>query len=131
MKSLAAVKVRDSSEALRYVYAFMTNNQLSLKECSFTNPNPSKYDSEYVFPRDMYTASYSEKDLPTWESFKTNPVHLSSPMFNCLGNIDRQDRKRVLCMYMEGTVLFNCYGNYEKEATAIVDQVISASKELL
>jgi len=51
-----------------------------MKECSFMNLKPTQFDKDYIAPRDMYSASYNEK-VPSWEIFKNEPTHLSSPGF--------------------------------------------------
>lgn len=108
VKNLIALKVQNKEESLRYAYAFMKSKLLYIKECSFVNPTPTKHDKKYVFPRDIYSASYNEKNLSSWESFKTNQKHLTSPAFTCVGSLDHLDKKRVLCGLIDDVVIFNC-----------------------
>lgn len=124
MKNLVTLKAQDKKDALKYAYAFMKSKQLNIKECSFLNPNPTKQDKTYIFPRDAFSASYTEKNLPSWESFKTNRIHTSSDSFNCVGSLDLLDRKRVFCGLLENLIFFNYYGDYEDEAKKAVEEII-------
>ena len=130
MRNLVTLKVQNKEDALKYAYAFMEIKQLHIKECSFVNPAPTKQDKNYIFPRDMYTASYNEKNLPSWESFKTNPIHISSPAFSCVASLDKEDKKRVFCGLLENLILFNCYGNYEDEARKVFEEIILLHESL-
>lgn len=124
MKNLVTLKVQNKEDALKYAYAFMESKQLNIKECSFLNPNPTKQDKKYLMPRDMYSASYNEKNFPSWESFKTNQLHFSSPSFSCVASLDTEDKKRVVCGSLEDVVFFNCYGNYEDEARKAFENIV-------
>ena len=129
MKVLATINAKNREDALKYAYAFMKTDQLNLKECSFMNPKPNKFDKNHVFPRDMISASYTEK-VPVWEEFKVNPSHLSSPGFTCVASVDKKDKKRVILAYLGDVISFNFYGNYENEAKTAFDNIVSNYKKL-
>lgn len=122
MKTIATIQTINKSDALKYAYAFMKSEHLHLKECSFFNPSPKKFDGIHIAPRDMYSVSYNE-NVPAWESFKTNQEHISSPGFSCVASIDTRDQQRVVLTVMKDIILFNCYGNYENEAKSILEDI--------
>jgi len=128
MKILLEMKT-NQEESLKYAYAFMKSNLLKIKECSFPNPHPTHFKKGHLFPADAYAAAYDEKNLPTWEIFKTNPLHLIDA-FSCIGSVDPQDTKRVNCTSMFGLTKFVCYGNYEKEAKLAVDEILTIYETL-
>lgn len=115
MKNIATINIKNNEDALKYSYAFMQTETLNMKECSFVNPKPTQFSKEYLVPRDAYSATYNE-DIPSWELFKTNPAHLSSPGFVCVACLDKKDQKRVILSSINGDISFNCYGNYENES---------------
>lgn len=130
MRLLQSYEVTNKKDSLKYAYAFMLCKKLYIKECSFLNPNPQEIDSEHIYPRDAFSATYSENDLPPWEDFRSNLLHLSSPFFNCIGSLNQSDNKRIMCASAESTVLFCCYGNYEAAAKKIINEIFTSSKDL-
>ena len=124
MKNLATMKIKNKEDALKYAYAFMQTETLNMKECSFINPKPTQFNKDYLVPRDMYSATYS-KDVPTWELFKNNPKHTSSPGFMCVACLDKKDQKRVNLSWLNGDISFNFYGNYEDEAKKAYENITS------
>ena len=130
MRLLSSFEAMDKKDSLKYAYAFMLCKDLYIKECSFFNPNPKQTDSEYVFPRDTFSATYSENDLPSWKEFKSSLIHISSPSFNCIGSLDQLDTKRLMCASIESKVLFCCYGNYETKAQNIIKEILVSYKAL-
>ncbi len=130
MRLLQSYDAKGKKDSLKYAYAFMLCKSLYIKECSFFNPNPKQIDSEHIYPRDAFSATYSENNLPPWLQFKSDPIHLSSPSFNCIGSLDQGDEKRVLCASMESKILFCCYGNYEAEAQKIIHEILTSYKAL-
>lgn len=115
MSNIATIKVNDKREAIKYAYAFMKNKKLNLKECAFINPAANNFDPKYIMPRDFFSAQY-KNSVPTWEEFKSNPIHISALGFNCVACVDKQDQKRVNCTYDGSNIVFNCFGNYEEES---------------
>jgi hypothetical protein len=130
MRSLATYKTKNKEDALKYAYAFMKSKRLNIKECSFLNPAATQHDGIHLFPTDTYSASYNERNLPLWESFKTNQIHISSPAFSCIGSLDKEDKKRVFCGLLEDVILFNCYGNYEDEAKEAIEDIVSLHESI-
>jgi len=124
MKTLATKKVKNLEEALKYAHAFMRTDTLNMKEVSFINPKPTQFNNDYLFPTDMYSATYSET-VPTWELFKNNKEHTSSPGFMCVGCLDKKDQKRVNLSWLNGDFSFSFYGNYEDEAKKAYDSITS------
>lgn len=122
MNTIASVHIKNKTEGIKYAYAFMKTNKLNLKECSFFNPQANKFDGKHIFPQDMFSAGYSG-NIPSWEEFKSNPSHISSLGFNCVGCIDERDQKRVVCALIDNNVFFNCYGNYENEAKKAFEDI--------
>lgn len=108
----------------------MLCKKLYIKECSFLNPKPKQIDSEHVLPRDLFSAAYSENNLPPWDEFKSNFIHLSSLAFSCVGSLDQADKERLTCILSESTVFFCCYGSYEAEAKKIINEILSDYKDL-
>jgi hypothetical protein len=113
---LSSFEVMNKRDSLKYAYAFMLCKKLYLKECSFLNPHPKKIDSGHIYPSDVFSAEYSENNLPPWEEFRSNQIHCSSPSFNCIGSLDKSDQKRLTCGLIDSKVLFCCYGDYEAKA---------------
>jgi len=130
MRLISSFEVKDKGDSLKYAYAFMLCKKLHIKECSFLNPNPKQIDSGNIYPRDTFSAAYSENDLPTWEEFRSSSMHFSSPSFNCIGSLDKSDTKRLMCASVESTVLFCCYGNYETEFQRIINEILTIQKTL-
>ncbi len=130
MRLLSSYEVKNKRDSLKYAYAFMLLKKLYIKECSFMNPNPRQIDSEYIYPRDAFSATYSEINLPPWEEFRSSLVHFSSPSFNCVGSLDQSDKERVMCASLESTVVFCCYGNYEAKAKKIINEILVNYKAL-
>lgn len=124
MQLLQSIEIKDKKDSLKYAYAFMMCKKLYIKECSFFNPNPKQIDSEHIYPRDAFSATYTESNLPPWEEFKSNPIHLSSPSFNCVGSLDQADKQRLMCVSVENNVLFCCYGDYEAKAQKIIREIL-------
>lgn len=122
MNTIATIQTKNKSDALKYAYAFMKSEHLNLKECSFFNPTPKKFDGEHLAPRDMFSVSYNE-NVPTWDSFKKNQKHISSPGFSCVASIDTKDQQRVMLTLMGDSIMFNCYGNYENQAKSIFEDI--------
>ena len=130
MRLISSFEVKDKSDSFKYAYTFMLCKKLHMKECSFLNPNPKQIDSEHIYPRDTFSAAYSENDLLPWEEFRSSPMHFSSPSFNCIGSLAKSDTKRLMCALVESTVLFCCYGNYEAEAQKIINEILTIHKTL-
>jgi len=130
MRLISSFEVKDKCDYLKYAYAFMLCKKLYIKECSFINPNPKQFDSEYVYPSDVFSAVYSENNLPPWEEFRSNLIHCSSPSFNCVGSLDQTDKERIMCALIESTVVFCCYGNYEAKAKKIINEILTIHKTL-
>lgn len=130
MRPLSSFEANSTRNSLKFAYAFMLCKKLYLKECSFINPNPKQHDSKHIYPRDIFSASYSESNLPTWEEFRSNPAHLSSPSFDCVGCLDKSDQERLSCVAMETKVLFYCYGDYEAKAQIALSEIMSILKTL-
>lgn len=124
MNSLATIYTKDIEESLKYAYSFMITELLNIKECSFLNPKPTQFNSEYLVPRDAYSISYNEK-IPSWEKFKTNPLHLTSPGYVCVACVDTKDQKRIILSSMNGVISFNIYGDYKDEANKALDRINS------
>jgi hypothetical protein len=122
LKTIATVQTENKSDALKYAYAFMKSENLNLKECSFINATPGKFDGVNLMPKDMFSDSYNE-NVPTWDSFKNNQKHLASPGFSCVASIDKKDQKRVMLAFMGNAIMFNCYGNYEDQAKNIFEDI--------
>lgn len=123
MKNLATLRVKNKEDALKYAYAFMKNKQCYIKECSFINPNPIMFDKVHIVPRDAYSASYNEENLPSWERFKTDKVHISSNAYTCIASLDKDDTKRVSFGLIDDVVFFNCFGNYDNEAKRVLENI--------
>jgi len=130
MRLLSSFEIKDKRDSLKYAYAFMLCKKLYVKECSFMNPNPNQFDSEHVYPRDIFSAAYSENSLPPWEEFRSSLIHCSSPSFNCVGSLDQSDKERIMCASLESTVVFCCYGNYEAQANKIINEVLTIYESL-
>lgn len=130
MRVLSSFEVRNQGDSLKYAYAFMLCKKLYIKECSFLNPNPKQTDFKHIYSRDIFSASYSESNLPTWEDFRSNPLHLSSPSFDCVGCLDKSDQERMTCISFESKVLFCCYGNYEAKARKMISEILAIQKNL-
>jgi hypothetical protein len=122
MKVLYMEKVENELLALKYAYAFMTSTYLYKKECSFMNLNPTQFDGIHVCPRDSVSVFYEESNLPSWDSFKTTSEHTS--MFSCIGAIDELDKYRLNCSLINGSIIFICYGDYEKLAKKAIESII-------
>ncbi|MFY0519328.1 hypothetical protein ACOMCU_16095 [Lysinibacillus sp. UGB7] len=129
MKTLATIKTTNKEDTLKYAFAFMQTESLKIKECTFMNPNPQEFDSKYILPRDSYSVTYND-GVPSWEIFKKNPVHLSSPGFMCVASLDPKDTQRVNLSALNGVILFNCYGNYENEAKKAFKNITSIYETL-
>lgn len=130
MRLLSSFEVENKKDSLKYAYAFMLCKKLYIKECSFINPNPKQFDSEHIYPLDAFSATYSENNLPSWDEFRSNLIHLSSPSFNCIGSLDQSDKERLMCASAESNVLFCCYGSYEAEAQKIINEILISYKDL-
>jgi hypothetical protein len=128
IRILSTKKVKRQQDALKYAYAFMMSGLINRKECAFFNPNPQQYTKEYIFPRDMYSVTYRDKDLPLWEDFKKNPNHDNA--FSCIACIDLADIKRITCSGLKNDILFACYGNYESEAKKVFKDIIKFAETL-
>lgn len=123
MRIISSFTVENKRDSLKYAYAFMLCKELYIKECSFLNPHPKQIDSEHVYPRDTFSAAYSENDLPPWEEFRSSLIHLSSPSFNCVGSFDQSDKERLICASFESKVLFSCYGTLETNAKKVIKEI--------
>lgn len=130
MRLLSSFEAENKKDSLKYAYAFMLCKKLYIKECNFFNPNPKQSDSVHAFPVDVFSAVYSENDLPPWEEFRSSLIHFSSPSFSCVGSLDQADQKRLSCVSIESQVLFGCYGNYEAEAKKIISEILKIRKTL-
>lgn len=131
MKNVFGFVAENKEDGLKYAYAFMKCKRLYLKECSFFNPNPKKIDEKYIVPRDTFSVSYNEKDLPAWEDFKINNLHFESSAFSCVASLDINDSQRVGLFLLQDNILFNIYGNYEKEAKKAFDDIESIHATLI
>lgn len=129
MITLATIKSTSKEDSLKYAFAFMQTESLKIKECTFMNPNPQVFDSKYILPRDSHSVTYNDK-VSSWEIFKKNPVHLSSPGFICVASLDPKDTRRVNLSAINGVILFNCYGNYEDEAKKAFENITSIYEAL-
>ena len=127
MENMQVVKTENHEDALKYAYAFMKSDIINLKECSFPNPNPSQPKKGYIFPADMFMPAFTEKNLPSWEKFKANPEN-QIPGFSCVGCLDTKDEKRVSCNYFLNAIHFAWYGDYDKEAKEIFDDIFESAK---
>lgn len=132
MKVLETINQLSKEETLKYAYAFMQTESLKIKECNFINPKPQNFDSRYILPQDSYSISYDNKlPVPSWEDFKKNSTHLSSPGFVCVASIDPQDTKRVNLTALNNSIFFTIYGNYEKEAKKALKDIELICKKLV
>lgn len=129
MKTLETIKTTNKEDALKYAFAFMQTESLKIKECTFMNPNPQEFDSKYILPRDSHSVTYND-EVPSWEIFKKNPVHLLSPGFMCVAALDPKDTQRVNLSALNGMILFTCYGNYENEAKKAFKNITSIYETL-
>ena len=130
MQLLSSFEAKDKKDSLKYAYAFMSCKPLHIKECSFLNPHPEQTNSEHIYPRDTFWATYSENNLPPWDEFKSSLIHLSSPSFNCIGSLDQSDKERLMCVSFDSKVLFACYGNYEAKAQKVIKEILDGYKAL-
>jgi hypothetical protein len=130
MRLLSSFEAKNKKDSLKYAYAFMLCKGLYMKECSFFNPHPKQIDSDHVYPRDAFSATYSENDLPPWKEFRSNLIHFSSPSFNCIGSLDLSDQERLMCASVETQILFCCYGNYEANAQKVIKEIQEIYKTL-
>jgi len=80
-------------------------------------------------PRDSHSVTYNDT-VPSWEIFKKNPIHLSSPGFICVASLDPKETQRVNLSALNGMILFNCYGNYEYEAKKAFENITSINETL-
>lgn len=124
MKIIGTIKAKNKEDSLKYAYAFMLSETLNIKECSFVNPKPSQFSKDYIMPRDMYSATYSN-NVPSWEAFKSNPTHQSASGYSCVACLDKKDQKRVSMIALNNLINFNCYGNYESEARKAFETIES------
>jgi hypothetical protein len=129
-KKIAAVKPKNKDDAIKYAYAFMKSKELKIKECGFFNPFAHKVRKGFIFPADTYSAAYYENDLPTWEAFKRNPAHTTSPAFSCVACLDDNDEQRVCCAYNMGKITFSIYGDYKAAAQKAWDEILEICKTL-
>lgn len=130
MKTIAMFSVKDKTEALKYAYAFMKNNELNIKECSFINPNPTKFTSTFIMPQDMCLEIYNETNLPSLNSFLTKKNHLISPGFGCVASIDKNDKKRMTLSMLENQIIVTCFEDSEKDAIKIFDRIKESCNSL-
>ncbi|MEX3625425.1 hypothetical protein [Viridibacillus arvi] len=129
MNIIASLKTKNIEDSLKYAYAFMQSKKLNKKECSFPNPKPTQFSKEHLFASDMYAATYEDK-VPSWDEFKSNPIHLSAFACSCIACVDTQDKKRVGLMLLKDDLVFTCYGNYENEAKEAYQDIISIHTSL-
>lgn len=130
MRLLSSFDAKDKIDSLKYAYAFMLCKNLYIKECSFLNSKPKQTDSEHILSRDIFSAIYSENNLPPWEEFRSSLIHVSSPSFNCVGSLDQSDTERMVCASIKSKVIFCCYGNYEAKAKKIINDILIGYKAL-
>lgn len=125
MNTITTIRIKSKEDALKYAHAFMASETLNMKECSFMNPNPSKFDNNYLMPRDIYSVSYTDS-VPAWEIFRKEPDHLSSPSFTCVACLDKKDQQRVTLTMLDDNIFYTFYGNYKNEAEEVFDKITSA-----
>lgn len=124
LKVLETITAESKEDALKYAYAFMVNKTLNMKECSFINADSTQSSKAYLFPRDIFSITYTD-NAPDWALFKNDPTHLSSAGFSCVGCLDTKDKMRVNLSLLNNTLTYVCYGNYENTAKEAFAELVS------
>lgn len=130
-KKLAAVRVQNLEEALKYAYAFMKSNTLADKECNFVGPFPSFPRDSYIMPTDIFVASYNEDTLPDWDSFRQNPTHTSAFAVMCAASLNTDERQPVNFSCVKGDIAFICYGDYADAAMEAWQDILNVIQAFL
>ena len=89
----------DGCDPKRMIYTMMTSGLFKNCECSVMNKNPKDYDTEHVFPRDLYLGEpITDKNIGTYGDFIKKTGNDPDCILQCICALDESDAERVTFM---------------------------------
>ena len=120
-------------DSKKLAYTILSSGLFMNCECSIVNNEPTEYDEEYVFPRDIYIgAPITDKNVGTYFNFikmlgsnRTNVLH-------CTCALDESDEERITFMSLganEGLINFTTYDVSKHNPQKLFESLMCKYKE--
>lgn len=102
------VTVKNKDEVAKVVLRFLSCPHIYNKEVMVLNVHDKPvYDTDHIFPRNMFSAVYSENHKPTEEEVLSK-LKGNDYLFNGVASFDKKDSERMTISSMSLNVIDNC-----------------------
>jgi len=114
-------------DSKKLAYTMLTSGLFMKCECSVLNKDPKDYDTEFVFPRDLYTGdTITDKNAGTYFNFIKMLGAKRDNVLQCTCALDENDDERISFMSLgdsEGILSFTTFDKSKHDPNKLFESL--------